>query len=422
MSTRKEGNKGDAALFAPPAPGCVEANAWAKRAASPFLQTIAACLTPAGEGAIATLGLWGPRAWDIVRELLQPRSGSRFQLPADPEIGRVWLGRLGDETSDEVVVTINSIQPIPRVDVHCHGGREVIRLLLETLAKRGLQICSWQEFQQRTNEDSLQSAAAIALSGAVTMRTASILLDQYHGAFRRAIRSVLASWEGVNPDEGTELLQSLVHNAGLGRHLTTPWRLVVAGAPNVGKSSLINALAGYQRCVVAPTPGTTRDLVTAQIAIDGWPIELMDTAGLRAPAETLEEEGIHLARQALDSADLCLWVFDASASPVWPDSGTETMRFVINKVDLDAAWDLEKAAEAVRVSALNGSGLGELCDALSHWLVPNPPPPGAAVPFTASLAEQVEQAWHCHAAGRTQTATEVLAGMLMRGERIPNDE
>jgi tRNA modification GTPase len=409
MSTCK---KGDASLFAPAAATLVESNDQAKRDASPFLDTIAACLTPAGTAAIATLGIWGPHAWHIVRELLQPRFASRSQLPADPEPGPVWLGRFGDETSDDVVVTTTSIQPVPRVEVHCHGGREVIRLLLETLAARGLRICSWQEFQERTSDDPLQSAAAIALADAATVRTASILLDQYHGAFRRALQSVLASWDGGNPDESTGLLQSLVSYAGLGRHLTTPWRLVVAGAPNVGKSSLINALTGFPRCVVAATPGTTRDLVTAQIAIDGWPIELVDTAGLRAPAEALEEEGIHRARQAMGLADLCLWVLDASAPLVWPDSPTETVRFVINKVDLEAAWDLDQAAQAVRISALHGRGLQNLCDALSHWLVPNPPPPGAAVPFPAPLAQQVEQAWHCLAAGRIQEARMILAGML----------
>ena len=198
----------------------------------------------------------------------------------------MWLGRLGEETSDEVVVTVQSIRPAPQVEIHCHGGHEVIRLLLETFAARGLRICSWQEFQQQTNEDPLQSAAAIALADAATMRTASILLAQYHGALSGAIQRILASWEGPDPDEGTGLLQSLVRYAALGQHLTTPWRLVVAGAPNVGKSSLINALAGYPRCVVAPTPGTTRDLVTARIAIDGWPIELVDTAGLRPSGGT----------------------------------------------------------------------------------------------------------------------------------------
>jgi tRNA modification GTPase len=200
--------------------------------------------------------------------------------------------------------------------------------------------------------------------------------------------------------------------AGVGRHLTVPWRLVVAGAPNVGKSSLINALAGYPRCVVAATPGTTRDLVTTFIAVDGWPVELTDTAGLREAAGMLEQQGIGLARQAMRTADLCLWVLDASVAPVWPEAHTGTVRFVINKVDLEPAWDLNEAGEAVRVSALRGSGLGELCDAISRWLAPEPPPAGAAVPFTAHLATQVEEAWRYHTAGQNREARRVLAELV----------
>jgi tRNA modification GTPase len=329
-----------------------------------------------------------------------------------PEVGRLWLGRLGEETPDEVVVTMNAARPVSWVEVHCHGGREVIRLLLEASAKFGVRICSWQEFQQHTTGDPLQAAAATALANAVTARTAGILLDQYQGAFGRAIQDILVSWEGADPGRGTRLLQSLVRYASLGRHLTAPWRLVMAGAPNVGKSSLINALAGYQRCIVAATPGTTRDVVTTLIALDGWPIELADTAGLRTAAETLEEQGIDLARQAMRTADLCLWVLDASAVPVWPDFRAETMHFVVNKVDLDAAWALDQAVHAVRVSAQTGSGLADLCDAVSQWLVPEPPPPGAPVPFTTPLAAQIEKAWHHHAAGQTQEAMQLFANLV----------
>jgi tRNA modification GTPase len=281
-------------------------------------------------------------------------------------------------------------------------------------AAHGLQVGSWQDFEQRTNSDPLRATAAIALADAVTDRTAGILLDQYQGEFGRAVREILASWERGDRVQGDGLLQSLVRYAGVGRHLTSPWQLVVAGAPNVGKSSLINALAGYRRCVVAATPGTTRDLVTTSIAIDGWPIELTDTAGLRESAGILEQQGIGRARQAVHGADLCLWILDASDAPVWPDVRTETMRFVVNKVDLRAAWDLDQAGDAVRVSAVRGTGLAGLCDAISHWLVPEPPPGAVAVPFTVHLAGQVEAAWCWHASGQTLEASRVLAE-LVRG-------
>ena len=309
-------------------------------------------------------------------------------------------------------MSVKAIEPVPCVEVHCHGGREVIRLLLETFAAHGLRACSWQEFEERSTRDPLRAAATVALAHAATGRTAGILLDQYHGAFGSAIREVLSSWDGGDHERGERLLRCLVRYAGVGRHLTVPWRLVVAGAPNVGKSSLINALAGYPRCVVAATPGTTRDLVTTFIAIDGWPVELTDTAGLRETAGMLEQQGIDLAHQAIRSADLCLWMLDASAAPVWPKVRTETMRFVVNKVDLEAAWDLNQADGAVRVSALRCTGLGELCDAVSHGLVSEPPPGGVAVPFTAHLAAQVEEAWRWHTVGQSHEARRVLAELV----------
>src|SRR5207244_11945531 len=101
------------------------------------------------------------------------------------------------------------------------------------------------------------------------------------GAVGPAVDAARAALRRGDAMEAGRLLDELARYAGVGRHLTAPWRVAVAGAPNVGKSSLVNALAGYQRSVVAPTPGTTRDVVTALLAIDGWPVELADTAGLR---------------------------------------------------------------------------------------------------------------------------------------------
>ena len=178
--------------------------------------------------------------------------------------------------------------------------------------------------------------------------------------------------------------------AALGRHLTTPWRVVIAGAPNVGKSSLLNALAGYQRSIVAPTPGTTRDLVTLRLAIDGWPVEFVDTAGVRDTEERLEGQGVEQARAMAATADLCLWVLDASAPPVLPDQLGPQVRLLVNKVDLPPAWNRGEVDGAVGVSATTGVGLANLCEQISRWLVPEPPLPGVAMPFTSKLCQDVQ--------------------------------
>lgn len=352
--------------------------------------TVVACLTPSGSSALATLGVRGPAAWDVCRTLFTPRSGSLPERPDAVPAGRFWLGRLGEELKDEVVLALRRVDPVPWVELHCHGGREVLTLLLELFERRGVGSCSWPEWERHTATDPLQAKAAIALAQAPTVRTASILLDQYQGAFAKALKAVRAALDRADAATAERLLRELARHGMLGRHLTSPWRVVVAGAPNVGKSSLVNALAGFQRSVVAATPGTTRDVVTTRLAVDGWPIELADTAGLRAGGETLEEEGIGLARSAAATADLCLWVTDASAAPVWPGPLTTPVLHVINKIDLPLRWDVHSVAGGMCVSATTGTGLASLCAALSWRLVPDPPAAGTAVPFTAALCEHLE--------------------------------
>jgi tRNA modification GTPase len=255
--------------------------------------------------------------------------------------------------------------------------------LEELFAARGVRPLSWQELEAQTAPNPKRAAVLAALASAATVRTAGILLDQYHGALDRAWAAVRDALGRGDRTEAGRLLDSLARYAPVGRHLTVPWRVAVLGAPNVGKSSLVNLLAGYARSVVAPQPGTTRDVVSTTLAVDGWPMELLDTAGWRREAEDLERQGMALAREAAASADLCLWVLDAAAEPCWPEGDLPALHFVVNKIDLPAAWDLERAAKAVHVSARTGAGLEELLAALSAWLVPDPPPPGAAVPFTA---------------------------------------
>lgn len=351
--------------------------------------TLVACLTPPGRSALATLAVRGPRAWGALQPLFRLRDGSA--LPDQPRTGRFWLGRLGTDVADEVVLAVKQTQP-PWIELHTHGGREVVRFLLDLLQAHGLVVCTWQELLHHTEGDSCRTQAAIALAEATTVRTASILLDQYHGAFDRAWAALGADLDRGNLVEAAAALEVLHSRIALGRHLTQPWRVVVAGAPNVGKSSLVNALAGYQRSVVSATPGTTRDVVTTRIALDGFPIELADTAGLRTGGEHLEEQGMSRARETAAAADLCLWVLDASAPPVWPSVDAGAVRLVINKVDLPAAWSLDEARDAVRVSARTGEGVPALGAALVRWLVPEPPPPGAAVPCTSAQVERIEEA------------------------------
>lgn len=355
----------------------------------------------------------GPQAWAVVRTLFAAA------LPETPEPGRFWLGRFGEATrggSDEVVLAVKRGPPEPWLEIHCHGGREVVALLQELLAARGVAACSWPELERRTREgDALARQALVVLPEALTARTAALVLDQHLGALGRELDRVEACLQRDDLVAAEILLGAITKYGALGRHLTQPWRVVIAGATNVGKSSLVNALLGYERSVVSATPGTTRDVVTSRLVVGGWPVELADTAGWRTTTAALEQQGQQAAATATAQADLCLWLLDGSAAPQWPVEALPGVRYAITKVDLPAAWDQATMPEAARVSALTGEGIRELCTALADWLVPEPPPAGAAVPFTAELADKLEELRKMCAQGEGEAAHRLVG--LLRKER-----
>ena len=373
-------------------------------------ETCIACLTPPGHGALATLGLCGPDAWPLVRTLFRPHTGT---LPEQPTPRTFRLGRLGaaDGVADEAVLAVKDGDP-PPLELHCHGGRAAVRFALDLFAAHGIRVVGWPVWLRRTDADPLRAAAAVALAEAATVRTAAILLDQHAGAFRRAVTAALDALDRGDTAAAQPLVGELARWAPLGRHLTRPWRVVLAGPPNVGKSSLLNALAGYQRSVVAATPGTTRDVVTVRLAVDGWPVEVADTAGQRATGDVLEETGVALARSHAAAADLCLWLLDSTAPPLYPETRPANLRLIVTKTDLPAAWDPATAGAAPRVSARTGDGVPELCAAVATWLVPQAPPTGTAVPFTPQLADAVEGAGRALAAGQSTEARAVLAALI----------
>lgn len=322
-------------------------------------------LTPPGIGAIATVEVSGPRAWEFARQLFRPAGKP---LPDEPELHRFWFGTFGDGAGDEVILAATAATPQATcVEVHCHGGRRVVRWVVEQfLALRAIE-----------GEPTPPGSVLELLQRAPTLRTASILLDQLHGAFDSAVCRILASPDLAGLDE-------LARFVPVGRHLVAPWKVVIAGAPNVGKSSLVNSLAGYQRAVVSEIAGTTRDAVSVPLAFDGWPVELTDTAGLRN-AEGLEAEGIERAKRVLAEGDLVVWVRDATAPLVAdaPDSPADLI--VWNKCDL-------APAPGFGVSAKTGAGVPELVAEIVRRLVPFAPPPGVAVPYAPALADTIAAA------------------------------
>jgi tRNA modification GTPase len=392
-------------------------------------------LTPPGRGAVATLLVEGPDALFAAEELLRPKSKKELSLcPIDRPI----FAHFGDENGEEVVVwlrrgchrhpaserggdeirvgTSQHSRGTPpdsfALELHCHGGFAAVQTIEKAFIDRGFSPVAWMQWAAATESDPFAAAALAALADACTERTAAILLDQYQGALRTAFDGIERR-TGFQPVErnrksartddrfaaqndedrrdrqvgNLSYVNTLLERAHVGLHLTNPWRVVLAGAPNVGKSSLLNALAGYPRAIVHHTPGTTRDVVTVRTAFEGWPVELCDTAGLRADnrlTDSIEQAGIELAQQHVAQSDVAVLVFDSSQPWNSADQSLfdeHRQAFVIhNKADLPRSPG--RRPEGIYVSAATGEGIDQLPRRIADRLVPNPPPPGAAVPFT----------------------------------------
>jgi tRNA modification GTPase len=373
-------------------------------------------LTPLGRGAIATLLIEGDGALAAVEANFQTKNGrplskllhyeKQTTFPTESESSgtfhnnRLVFGHFGAPPGAEAVVRCRSPES---VEIHCLGGLASVAMIQEALSRCGGQTSSWQEWLAAGADDPIAAEAAAALAQATTPRTAAILLDQYRGALGRELTTIERAVQTGDITAAKSRLDALLAFADLGLHLVQPWRVVMAGRPNVGKSSLINALLGYDRAIVHASPGTTRDVVTATTALDGWPVELSDTAGLRSGGGDIERAGIELARKKMAAADLVILAFDLG-SPwskddedlvgSWPKAlvvHTKSDLVVEEKRTGEATASIEiiqSRAAGIATSSLTGEGIEELVQSIAHRLVPNPPPPGAAVPFTR---EQIER-------------------------------
>jgi tRNA modification GTPase len=335
-------------------------------------------LTPPGRGAIATLLVEGPGAVGAVEAEFRDRGG---RTVAGAETDRPMVGHFGLPPGEEVVVRRSGPEA---VEVHCHGGQAAVDMIGQRLAWRGGTVAAWQQWAERLEPDPIAAAAQVALADARTLRTAAILLDQYRGALSRAMAAIRRLLDGGQADAARRQIEVLLGRAPLGRHLTCPWRVILAGRTNVGKSSLLNALAGFPRAIVHPTPGTTRDVVALRTALDGWPVELSDTAGLGREAEVIERAGIELARRRLAEAELVVLVFDRSLPWGPPEeqllADLPRSLVVHNKSDLPDAGG--RRPGGLRTSAVGRDGIDELAAAVVGRLVPDPPQPGDAIPFS----------------------------------------
>ena len=343
------------------------------------IDATARLLTGEGRGAIAVVLVRGDGAVSAVDRLFRPAGG--IPLRASPP-NRPRFGRFGPGPGEEVVAMILPGRP-PSVEVHGHGGFMASRRVLDLLAEQGVRIA---DPRPATRSDQAREL----LGRAPTLASARVLIDQADGALDRAMARIDRDLID-DPSQARAEIDALLGRSSLGLRLISGFLVALVGRPNVGKSRLLNAIAGFDRSVVSPSAGTTRDLVTAHLAVSGWPVAICDTAGDRPDSEGIEAAGIEAGRAFARRADLTLLVLDRSRPLSVGDRNLVEAHagalLVANQSDLPAAW-AEADLGAVAVSAERGDGLAGLLGRIADRLVPTAPPPGSAVPF---LAEHVAE-------------------------------
>ena len=363
--------------------------------------TIVALATPPGRGALGIVRISGPRSQDIVgaiapvRRPLEPRRATLTRLqvhgPAGGAVDRViatYFQAPYSYTGEDVV------------ELCAHGSPVVLRTILRAAVEAGARLARPGEFTLRAflagRIDLVQAEAVRDLIAAATPLQARVAFDQLEGTLTRRIAELdavlfdlIARLEASLdfPDEGYHFIGAdetrrrigdviggidvLLADAGRGRLIREGATVVLAGRPNVGKSSLFNALAGTDRAIVTNVPGTNRELINEPIDIHGLAVTLVDTAGARRADDVVEREGVARGEQARAVADLIVVVVDRS-EPLSEDdrtllneTATRPRLIVANKCDLPAATALD---DAIGVSAVTGDGLEALRCALSREL------------------------------------------------------
>jgi tRNA modification GTPase len=361
----------------------------------------AAPLTPAGRGAVATVRFDGPA--EVLDRCFTAANG---RAAAEQQAGRIVFGRWGDAAAGQAEEVVLCRLGETAWEVHGHGGDAAVRRILDDLASHGTAVVDWRE-QRRTSAGVFAAEWTEAVARATTRRTVDLLLQQ-DAAWRRLV--------GAAASASVEELRQMANDAlaweDFGQHLTRPWSVVLVGPPNAGKSSLINALLGYERSVVDHRPGTTRDVVTGETALGGWPVRFADTAGLRETLDEIESAGIDRARRSLAAADLRVIVLDVSAPRADESDRLHDLLpgaiVAANKCDLPSVWTPEDSSSTLRVSAKTGEGIEALAERLVAELVPRVPPAETAVPFTDRHVTLLREARDAAAAGGAGEARGLL--------------
>lgn len=372
--------------------------------------TIAAIATGMGDAGIGIVRISGPDALDVGSRLFRPRKGPGLGQRRTHSITYGWVidsaGRAVDESLALLMKGPHSFTGEDVVELQCHGGQVAIRRVLDVVLRGGARLAEPGEFTRRAflngRLDLSQAEAVIDVIRAKTDRALEAAVSQLRGGLRDQVREVrdrlleaAAHLEADIDFPELELevqtfdhvlrtcewasgrVQGLLSGARQGKLLREGFRVVLAGRPNVGKSSLLNRLVRENRAIVTEVPGTTRDVIEEWISLQGMPVVVADTAGIRETHDVVEQLGVDRSRAMLEKADLVLLVVEAPIGMTAEDRQLaellpeRTPRIVVaNKVDLvpefRPAGFLEAGASVQGVSAGTGAGMEELERAIAE--------------------------------------------------------
>ncbi len=370
--------------------------------------TIGAISTSIGEGGIAIVRISGDKAKDVVKKIFQAKNGQSIK---DMKSYTMKYGYIIDENNNHIDEVIVSFMKGPRsftaedtIEINCHGGVVATNKVLEQVIKQGVRIAEPGEFTKRAflngRIDLSQAEAVIDIINAKTDLSMKSALMQSEGLISKEIRvlrekllSTIAHIEATvdYPEDDLEEVTSemairdldiikkeikeFIETAEEGKILREGLSTVIVGKPNVGKSSLLNALTKENRAIVTDIPGTTRDVIEEYINISGIPIKIIDTAGIRETDDVVEKIGVERSRAKINDADLIILILDSSNELTEEDKeiinhiSNKKYMILLNKSDLNSKItqkDLENinCTNIYSISAKTGEGIDEVRTAI----------------------------------------------------------
>jgi len=354
-------------------------------------ETIAAIATPPGQGGVGIIRVSGPNSRAIAKAVIGT-------LPRPRNAHLANFNDASNQLIDEGIALFfpspNSFTGEDVLELQGHGGPVVMDLLLQTVLAVGARVARPGEFSERAflngKLDLVQAEAIADLIESGTASAARLAARSLQGKFSECIHQLVESVTNLRiyveaaidfPEEEidflndgkvsahlrkiTDELKRVISSAEMGRLLRDGMTLVIAGLPNAGKSSLLNALAGREAAIVTKIPGTTRDVLREQIQIKGMPLHIIDTAGLRESDDLVEQEGVRRAREQIEQADRIIWIFDGQSDPDnlsiqqanLPQNIPLTL--VRNKIDIsNGVAKISQGGQGVEVALSVKEGLG----------------------------------------------------------------